>query len=106
MNSTREICRHMGIHRQLQTFVLGVLLMTCPYCVAGEKYQIKSGTMGSSYCTPFESPRCQAYNQQESERLFERRQYERRIEDLERRERGREMERQWEDRRDSRNWRK
>ena len=23
MNSTREICRHMGIHRQLQTFVLG-----------------------------------------------------------------------------------
>lgn len=72
----------------MQTLILLALIPTLT--LAADKFEIKSGAQGSSYCTPFDSPKCQAYNQRESQNLYERKQYERRVEDLERRERERE----------------
>ena len=64
-----------------------------------DKIEIKSGTNGTTYCTPMEDPRCKSHRAVEMQRLNERRDYERRTEDYERKDRERELERRYDYRR-------
>jgi len=70
--------------KYLKLAVLITLTSCGAYAEAkSDKIEIKSG-VNTSYCVPFDDPRCRSYNTQENSRLHERQQMERRIEKLER----------------------
>lgn len=58
------------------------------------RIEIKSGTNGTTYCTPMDSPACKSHRAVEMQRLNERRDYEQRQRELDRRER--ELDRRYE----------
>ena len=73
--------------------ILIALLVSTSVFAKEDKIEIKSGTNGTTYCTPMEDPRCKSHRAVEMQRLIERREYERKVEDYERKERERELER-------------
>lgn len=79
-------------------FFLLVMMLVNATAFAKNDIEIKSGTRGTTYCTPMEDPRCKSHRAVEMQRLIERMEYERRFEEMDRRqkERERELDRRYE----------
>ena len=74
--------------------ILLLALISTSAFAAKPDIEIKSGTNGTTYCTPMDSPACKSHRAVEMQRLNERRDYEQRQRELDRRED--QMRREWE----------
>lgn len=72
----------------MRLILLAVMLSASAF--AKNDIEIKSGTNGTTYCTPMDDPRCKSHRAVEMQRLNERREYEQRFEELDKRQRERE----------------
>ena len=59
--------------------ILLLALISTSAFAAKPDIEIKSGTNGTTYCTPMDSPACKSHRAVEMQRLNERRDYEQRL---------------------------